>query len=174
MRKDVQTKRSLFMVYIPTVGGGFWDILPPSPFQECPCGSPIMMDHLPSRKTGRAGDSKSDSVCLVELDGILCCHGTPGCSSPRADIVQNWGPFHALEGRTRGDPSLSRSGRTNGAEGGHDRGPHIGCLLAETGNQDGGLAHFVSVQDEWDRTWGSIVARCPLSTLHNRSSRPPI
>ena len=143
---------------VPPGGGGTRKFLPPIPLQEIHRRSLDVRYHLPVSQAGGDGDPKPDSVHLVELDGIICCHRTVIGSSPWTEIVKNRVLCHAPVGWLRGDTAPSCAVRTNGARGGHGGSPRMGCPSTETGNQGGGVAHPDAVQDERERDGVSGVA----------------
>ena len=87
---------------VPPYGGGFGEILPHGTFQGRNRGSPVVRYYLPDRQAVTAGDHKPKSDHLGKLDGLVCFHRTPGCSSSRVYIVKNRVSSHApAEGPSR-------------------------------------------------------------------------
>ena len=79
-------------------GGGPKKILPSVPFPQIHLKDPQEGLQQPYIQEYQYLAPKYIYVCLGELDGLMCCHSTPVCSSPRQDIVLDRGSRLASEG----------------------------------------------------------------------------
>ena len=158
---------------VQTGGRGPGKLLPPSPFPAGHIQSPDAGGYLHSGQVGGAGDPQPNYFGMGDLDILLCCHKTPGCSSLGHNIVQDRGSIPYPDRETCGYPVPTYAQRTSGAGWGHERRPQTVCSSTETGNQDKVVAHRKDVHSEWNRAGISVMAWCPIPLLRHRSPRSP-
>ena len=145
----------------------------PVPIPWCNSQYPRERCFPPPCQTIWPGYSRSHSICLGALDGIVCRHGTPVSRSLRLDRVMYGGSRPAPKVGLEIYSVSQCAQRTGSVGGGHGNNIHTEIRKALPRHQDRPLDIDTSPHSKRDVIGGLVMAQLPLPTLQHRAPKPP-